>query len=124
MPLARPARGELLHQGRLAIPDAADSPTKKPPINRWDHRYLGEERLPETLSALEALLNAPAANAASGEVGRAPLLALRAGSSQASLQSVGEEADKLARIRALALPADLFADLPLNRAGFPGGSNP
>jgi hypothetical protein len=38
--------------------------------------------------------------------------ALRAGSGQASLQSVGEEADKLARIRALALPADLFADLP------------
>lgn len=53
MPLARPARGELLHQGRLAIPDAADSPTKKPPINRWEHRYLGEEQLPETLSALE-----------------------------------------------------------------------
>jgi TnpA family transposase len=70
-------------------------------------------RLPaETAAGLEALLKAPTANAASGEVGRAPLLALRAGSSQASLQSVGEEADKLARIRALALPADLFADLP------------
>jgi len=70
-------------------------------------------RLPaETAAGLEALLKAPAANAASGEVGRAPLLALRAGSGQASLQSVGEEADKLARIRALALPADLFADLP------------
>src|SRR6476646_6069526 len=26
---------------------------KKPPINRWEHRYLGEERFPETLSALE-----------------------------------------------------------------------
>jgi hypothetical protein len=37
---------------------------------------------------------------------------LRAGSGQASLQSVGEEADKLARIRALALPADLFAEVP------------
>ena len=34
MPLARPVRGEFLHQGRLAIPDAADSPTKKPLINR------------------------------------------------------------------------------------------
>jgi hypothetical protein len=45
MPLARPVRGEFLHQGRLTIPDAADSPTKKPPINRWEHRYLGEERL-------------------------------------------------------------------------------
>ena len=36
-----------------AIPDAAASPTKKPPINRWEHRYLGEERFPEALSALE-----------------------------------------------------------------------
>jgi TnpA family transposase len=26
---------------------------KKPPISRWDHRYLGDERFPETLSALE-----------------------------------------------------------------------
>ena len=70
-------------------------------------------RLPaETAAGLDALLKAPAADATSGEAGRAPLLALRAGSGQASLQSVGEEADKLARIRALALPADLFADLP------------
>src|SRR5271166_3369984 len=70
-------------------------------------------RLPaETAAGLDALLTAPAADATSGEAGRAPLLALRAGSGQASLQSVGEEADKLARIRALALPADLFADLP------------
>jgi len=23
------------------------------PLNRWEHRYPGEERLPETLSALE-----------------------------------------------------------------------
>ena len=38
---------------RPKSPDAADSPTKKPPINPWEHRYLGEERLPETLSALE-----------------------------------------------------------------------
>ena len=69
-------------------------------------------RLPaEAAAGLDALLKAPA-DATSGEVGRAPLLALRAGSGQASLQSVGEEADKLARIRALALPADLFADLP------------
>jgi hypothetical protein len=70
-------------------------------------------RLPaETAVGLDALLKAPAADARSGEVGRAPLLALRAGSGQASLQSVGEEADKLARIRALALPADLFAEVP------------
>jgi len=70
-------------------------------------------RLPaETAAGLDALLKAPTAAATSGDVGRAPLLALRAGSGQASLQSVGEEADKLARIRALALPADLFADLP------------
>jgi len=35
------------------IPDAAASSTKKPPTNRWEHRYLGEERFPETLSGLE-----------------------------------------------------------------------
>jgi hypothetical protein len=29
------------------------SSTKKPPTNRWEHRYLGEERFPETLSGLE-----------------------------------------------------------------------
>jgi hypothetical protein len=40
-------------RGAPAIPDAAVSPTKKPPINRWEHRYLGEDRFPETLSALE-----------------------------------------------------------------------
>jgi hypothetical protein len=69
-------------------------------------------RLPaETAAGLDALLKAPAA-AMSGEVGRAPLLALRAGAGPASLQSVGEEADKLARIRALTLPAGSFAKVP------------
>ena len=28
-------------------------PTKTPPMRRWEHRYLGEERFPATLSALE-----------------------------------------------------------------------
>jgi TnpA family transposase len=70
-------------------------------------------RLPEeTAAGLDALLKAPAADVTGGEVSRALLLALRAGSGQASLQSVSEEAEKLARIRSLALPADLFADLP------------
>ena len=70
-------------------------------------------RLPaETPAALDALLEATHCDATGGKDGRAPLLALRAGAGQASLQSVGEEADKLARIRALALPADLFAGLP------------
>jgi Domain of unknown function (DUF4158) len=36
-----------------AIPDRLASPIKKAPINQWEHRYLGEERFPETLSALE-----------------------------------------------------------------------
>ena len=36
-----------------AIPDPLASPIKKAPINQWEHRYLGEERFPETLSALE-----------------------------------------------------------------------
>jgi hypothetical protein len=39
--------------GSRSIPDAVANPTKAPPINRWEHRYLGEERFPETLSALE-----------------------------------------------------------------------
>ena len=57
-------------------------------------------------------LKAPHSDATDGKNNRAPLLALRAGAGHASLQSVGEEADKLACIRALALPADLFGDLP------------
>jgi hypothetical protein len=36
-----------------AIPDPLASPIKKAPINQWEHRYLGEERFLETLSALE-----------------------------------------------------------------------
>jgi TnpA family transposase len=62
-------------------------------------------RLPaEAPAALDALLKAPHADATRGTDRRAPLLVLRAGAGQASLQSVGEEADKLACIRALALP--------------------
>ena len=70
-------------------------------------------RLPSaTQAGLDALLKAPHSDVTGGKDNRAPLLALRAGAGHASLQSVGEEADKLACIRALALPADLFADLP------------
>src|SRR6478672_115176 len=39
--------------GSAAIPNLAAGPPKKAPINRWEHRYLGEGRFPETLSALE-----------------------------------------------------------------------
>jgi len=39
-------------QGIAAIPYFVASPTKAP-LRRWEHRYLGEERFPETLSALE-----------------------------------------------------------------------
>ena len=39
--------------GSATIPDLAASPRKTAPTNRWEHRYLGEERFPETLSALE-----------------------------------------------------------------------
>ena len=38
--------------GRVLAADAA-LPTKAPPIKRWEHRYLGEERFPETLSTIE-----------------------------------------------------------------------
>src|SRR5260370_41195507 len=41
------------YHGSAAIPDLAAGPPKKAPINRWEHRYLGEERFPERLSALE-----------------------------------------------------------------------
>jgi TnpA family transposase len=70
-------------------------------------------RLPAaTQAGLDALLKAPHSDVTGGKDNRASLLALRAGAGHASLQSVGEEADKLACVRALALPADLFADLP------------
>jgi len=70
-------------------------------------------RLPAATSAgLDALLKAPHSAATGGKDSRPPLIALRAGAGQASLQSVVEEADKLACIRALELPADLFTALP------------
>ncbi len=74
-------------------------------------------RLPsETISGLDALLRPPDP----GEAGSGddeprlapPLLALRSGTGQASLQSVGEEAAKLACIRAINLPAGLFDGVP------------
>jgi hypothetical protein len=37
----------------MASPHPVTSPTKQAPAHRWEHRYLGEERFPETLSALE-----------------------------------------------------------------------
>ena len=53
-------------------------------------------RLPSaTQAGLDALLKAPHSDATGGEDNRAPLLALRSGTGHASLQSVGEEADKL-----------------------------
>ena len=51
LPPVRPdGKAEIMEP---AIPDPVASPTKKTPINQWEHRYLGEERFPETLSALE-----------------------------------------------------------------------
>jgi hypothetical protein len=46
-------RARRFYHGSAAIPDLAAGPPKKAPINRWEHRYLGEERFPERLSALE-----------------------------------------------------------------------
>jgi Domain of unknown function (DUF4158) len=37
----------------VAIPHHAVSPIQKAPLSRWEHRYLGQELFPETLSALE-----------------------------------------------------------------------
>ncbi len=71
---------------------------------------------PEAAAGLDALLRPPVPDAgeASGEEADhvAPLLALRAGTGQASLKSVAEEAAKLRRIRALDLSAGLFEGAP------------
>jgi len=71
---------------------------------------------PETIAGLDALLHSPDPGEAGGgsdEPDPAPsLLALRSGTGQASLQSVGEEAAKLTRIRAVNLPACLFDGVP------------
>jgi hypothetical protein len=74
-------------------------------------------RLPSgTAAGLDGLLRAPVPGGAgdNGQDGRdtPPLLVLRAGTGQASLKSVDEEADRLRRIRALALPPDLFDGVP------------
>jgi len=70
----------------------------------------------ETIAWLDALLRPPDPTEASGnddEPNLAPaLLALRSGTGQASLQSVGEEAAKLTRIRSVNLPAGLFDGVP------------
>ena len=69
-----------------------------------------------TVADLDSLLRPPvpdgAENHAADSLGTPPLLALRAGTGQASLKSVDEEAAKLQRIRALALPPDLFDGVP------------
>ena len=71
---------------------------------------------PGTIAGLDALLHPPDSGEAGGnddEPGPAsPLLALRSGTGQASLQSVGEEAGKLTRIRSVNLPAGLFDGVP------------
>ena len=59
MPFARPTSGEGSCHGSAAIPNLAAGPPKKAPINQWEHRYLGEERFPKRLSALEIELLHP-----------------------------------------------------------------
>ncbi len=70
---------------------------------------------PETAARLDALLRASDPTPDDGEdavSGPPALLTLRTGTGQARLQSVSEEADKLRRIRALALPGGLFDGVP------------
>lgn len=50
---ARAARGEICIWGGPPIPDTAANPLKARPTTRWEHRYLGQEQFPETLSAVE-----------------------------------------------------------------------
>ncbi len=70
----------------------------------------------ETVAGLDSLLRPPAPggaeSAAADGLHHPPLLALRAGTGPARLQSVDEEAAKLRRIRALVLPGDLFDGVP------------
>jgi len=70
---------------------------------------------PEAAAGLDALLRPPVPGKAGGDADEArppPLLALRNGTGQPSLQSVGEEAAKLACIRSINLPAGLFDGVP------------
>jgi len=71
---------------------------------------------PGTIAGLDALLHPLDPGEAGGNDNEpdpaAPLLALRSGTGQASLQSVGEEAAKLTRIRSVNLPAGLFDGVP------------
>ena len=74
-------------------------------------------RLPPGAAAgLDALLRAsdplPDDDGEDAVPGPPALLALRTGTGQARLQSVSEEADKLRRIRGLALPGSLFDGVP------------
>ena len=71
---------------------------------------------PKTVAGLDALLRPPGPSG-SGDSDTdpctaPPLLALRSGTGQAGLQSVGEEAAKLTRIRSVNLPAGLFDGVP------------
>jgi len=71
--------------------------------------------LPGDVAGLDALLRASDPSPGNGEdaaPGPPALLVLRTGTGQARLQSVSEEADKLRRIRALALPDGLFDGVP------------
>ncbi|MGH7103779.1 MAG: DUF4158 domain-containing protein, partial [Acetobacteraceae bacterium] len=45
--------GQVQTIGAPTIPHPPSSPEKKSPISRWKHRYLGEDRFPRALSALE-----------------------------------------------------------------------
>ncbi len=70
---------------------------------------------PGAAAGLDALLRPPLSGGAGGDADetRPPfLLPLRSGTGQAGLQSVGEEAAKLACIRSINLPAGLFDGVP------------
>jgi len=71
---------------------------------------------PETIAGLNTLLHPPDPSKVGHNNDKPdlapPLLALRSGTGQASLQSVGEEAAKLTRIRSVNLSAGLFDGVP------------
>jgi len=69
---------------------------------------------PESLAALEGLVNAANADGATGdsESARAALVELKTDPGPAGLESVLDEIAKLRHLRAIQLPPDLFAEVP------------
>ena len=84
-------------------------------LTTYEERFCADiaQRLPSaTRSRLEALLQPLAAETEAPETGWAYLHTLKAGPAAVSLETARTEIEKLQHLRALELPADLFAQVP------------